>query len=396
MPRELKPENSLAALLPTVAATWHPDRNGERTPENTSTGMSYRAWWRCPAGHEWDEIVATRNAMPGWKNGDVAACRVCTGHHVIATFDCGHTAEAPWQYAEPERGCPPCRKARSAARQAEYQQRRAENSAKGAQAYAEAKDEAAERVAALGVPHVPAPLVFEWRNAALHALRAAIVDERTFGRAGRISHEEGLQRQAAAHLLPTEASVADAVATRKPVLVAGKAHWATGWQYWLALRHGSGQPASRQGVARGEELAPLTELEAVLLVEVARAQKEFGGQARVASVTRWLTETIAGWAYEQEKAKERRWNVFRELSVPLAPTGSERFGRLDLTVIRPDRRDFVIEIDSVHKASSVEKLAFARDAGSLAVWVRWKGGRVERPEGVLVIDLVAATKGLTA
>lgn len=125
MSREVKPENSLAAVHPSVAATWHPERNGERTPRNTSSGISYRAWWRCPAGHEWDEIVATRTSMPGWKKGDVAACRVCTGHHIIVAFDCGHTAEAAWQYAEPERGCPPCRKARRAAREAEYEQRRA-------------------------------------------------------------------------------------------------------------------------------------------------------------------------------------------------------------------------------------------------------------------------------
>ncbi len=155
MAREVKPENSLAALYPAVAVTWHRERNGDRTPDNTSSKMSYRAWWRCRAGHEWDEIVATRTAMAGWKNGDVAACRVCTGHHVIVAFDCGHTAEVPWQFAEPERGCPPCRKARSAARQAEYEQRRAEGSAAAKQAYADAKKEAVERVAALGIRRRP-------------------------------------------------------------------------------------------------------------------------------------------------------------------------------------------------------------------------------------------------
>lgn len=101
MAGEVKPEKSLAAVCPSVAATWHPERNGERTLGNTSSGMSYRAWWRCPAGHEWDEIVTTRTSMPGWKCGDMATCRIRTGHHIIVTFDCGRTAEAAWQYAGP-------------------------------------------------------------------------------------------------------------------------------------------------------------------------------------------------------------------------------------------------------------------------------------------------------
>lgn len=88
--------------------------------------------------------------------------------------------------------------------------------------------------------------------------------------------------------------------------------------------------------------------------------------------------------------------MYRELSLPLTPGGSARFGRPDLTVMRLDASDLVIEIDSEHKEQSVEKLAFARAAGATAVWVRWRGGRVDAPSGIAVIDLVDATRGLTS
>jgi hypothetical protein len=83
MPRTMKAEDSLAARYPGVAATWHPDRNGPQTPENTTAKNGFQAWWRCAAGHEWKEGVSTRTALPRWKRGDRAACRLCVGFHVV-------------------------------------------------------------------------------------------------------------------------------------------------------------------------------------------------------------------------------------------------------------------------------------------------------------------------
>uniref|UniRef100_UPI003F49330D zinc-ribbon domain-containing protein n=1 Tax=Amycolatopsis sp. CA-096443 TaxID=3239919 RepID=UPI003F49330D len=109
--RRTKPEQTLAAMFPEVAATWHPDRNGVHTPENTSAKNSLRAYWRCPAGHEWSEIVATRTSMPGWQHGDRAAYKVCVGYVVATTFACGHTVVVEAKLSRPERDCPPCRRA---------------------------------------------------------------------------------------------------------------------------------------------------------------------------------------------------------------------------------------------------------------------------------------------
>jgi hypothetical protein len=63
--------------------------------------------------------------------------------------------------------------------------------------------------------------------------------------------------------------------------------------------------------------------------------------------------------------------------------------------MRPDGPDLVVEIDSAHSEGNLGKLVFARDAGAIAVWVRWHGGRIEQPAGVSVIDLIGATRGLT-
>lgn len=89
---------SLASRFPTVAAQWHPTRNPSwHTAENTAGQSAQRAWWLCPNGHEWEEVVSQRTStIPKWKNGDPAACRQCTttpagDAQVMHTFGCGHT-----------------------------------------------------------------------------------------------------------------------------------------------------------------------------------------------------------------------------------------------------------------------------------------------------------------
>lgn len=389
MPRAMKPDEALAVRYPTVAATWHADRNGDRTPDNTSAKNSFRAWWRCPAGHEWPEIVATRTSLPAWKGGDVAACRLCTGHHVVVSFDCGHTAEAPAQYAEPSRGCTSCRAARAAERRQQGQVQYAENSAKSRQGYVDALEEATALVDQLPLPAVPAPLIFEWRNATLHAVRAAIVSERSFRKSGAIGTALAHAQDIAATLLPGLNDVRTAAAQRGPISIANRAHWPAGWAAYL------GAPLWPR-LDDGPVVDGVTE---ALTASVEQALAQFGRERQLTarSVTRWLTETVASWAYAQEtKWRDRRWNVYRELSLPVTPGGSERFGRLDLTLMRPDAPDVVIEIDSAHKPESLHKLLFARDAGAVAIWVRWRGGRVETADGVAVIDLVERTRGLAA
>jgi len=65
-------QTSLAAVYPDVAADWDPDRNGTRTPATVAAGSKAAAWWRCPAGHQWQGQIAGRTSH-------ASHCPFCTG-----------------------------------------------------------------------------------------------------------------------------------------------------------------------------------------------------------------------------------------------------------------------------------------------------------------------------
>lgn len=112
---------SLADAHPEIASTWHPDRNGtgpRSTPDAIPTTAADKIWWRCPAGHEWQQSVITRCAMSKWKNGDIAACPDCAQRpdaKISHTYPgCGCTREVTrrsalvgyqtcWECSAPER-----------------------------------------------------------------------------------------------------------------------------------------------------------------------------------------------------------------------------------------------------------------------------------------------------
>ena len=66
---KITPENCLASLYPEIAAQWHPDKNGELTPETVRVETTLRPWWRCGKGHEWQAKTTARAAGLG--------CPVC-------------------------------------------------------------------------------------------------------------------------------------------------------------------------------------------------------------------------------------------------------------------------------------------------------------------------------
>lgn len=67
--RTLPGFNDLATLQPGVAATWHPTKNGDLTPQvNQYSNIS--RWWLCDFGHEWRSTVNNRS------HGQ--ACPFCT------------------------------------------------------------------------------------------------------------------------------------------------------------------------------------------------------------------------------------------------------------------------------------------------------------------------------
>jgi hypothetical protein len=73
-------DNSLAAVAPQVAATWHPTMNGRLTPRQVTSRTPRRVWWRCAVdpSHEWRGPIRDR-AVRG--NG----CPFCSNHRASKT-----------------------------------------------------------------------------------------------------------------------------------------------------------------------------------------------------------------------------------------------------------------------------------------------------------------------
>jgi hypothetical protein len=53
-------EESLTARFPAIAAEWHPERNGDITPDQVDADHQMNAWWRCERGHEFQATVRSR------------------------------------------------------------------------------------------------------------------------------------------------------------------------------------------------------------------------------------------------------------------------------------------------------------------------------------------------
>ena len=68
--------NCLAYNYPEVAAQWHPDKNGDLTPENVVAGSRKKAWWKCDKSedHEWSTAIHNRTTN---KSG----CPFCSGRY---------------------------------------------------------------------------------------------------------------------------------------------------------------------------------------------------------------------------------------------------------------------------------------------------------------------------
>jgi hypothetical protein len=73
--RLVSPETSLSAVLPELAAQWHPTKNGSLKPDQVFPQALRTAWWKCPEGpdHEWCTEIKYRGAPPG------RGCPFCVG-----------------------------------------------------------------------------------------------------------------------------------------------------------------------------------------------------------------------------------------------------------------------------------------------------------------------------
>ena len=72
-------ETDLETMNPTLAAEWHPERNGDVTPRDVLSGAHKKAWWLCAKGHEWEAVIGNRDVGRG--------CPVCSGKQVLEGFN---------------------------------------------------------------------------------------------------------------------------------------------------------------------------------------------------------------------------------------------------------------------------------------------------------------------
>ena len=63
--------NDLVTMHPQIAAEWHPELNGNLTPQMMLSGSYKQVWWRCENGHEWQETVVSRTRRKK------AGCPIC-------------------------------------------------------------------------------------------------------------------------------------------------------------------------------------------------------------------------------------------------------------------------------------------------------------------------------
>jgi len=81
--------NSLATVHPEIAAHWHRERNGDRTPADVTVGTNSVVWWRCLIGsdHEWEQAVSVlvSNFLKRPRGSEAIGCPFCRGLRVSDT-----------------------------------------------------------------------------------------------------------------------------------------------------------------------------------------------------------------------------------------------------------------------------------------------------------------------
>jgi Probable Zinc-ribbon domain len=372
------PGRSLAERFPAVAATWDSAANG-RGPETVAAQAAIVACWRCRAGHTWTEQVGQRVRLDQWKRGDVAACRFCTGSWVEMTFSCGHKAVVVGHRAIPERLCPDCWQTERHRREAEWEARKAEGRARAAevkpQCQADARVQADALWAEREFDRLPTSLHRRLRADLVSTLTLSLIGERAFGNpphAKLVALITELDRIAAGTL----------DVSGEPIELAGTRYWAPA----LSSATVAGAPPEPEVVAELVEAATeALRLDSVsahhlrLELMVARAYDDPDTAAATTDLTDVLTYAL------KDYARARGWRSWRELHVPLEDARAT--GRLDLTIVRPNAPDIVIEIDSANVQRSVAKLELALDRGALTVWLRWRKGHAPLIPGVHIVDL---------
>lgn len=73
--------NRISLLIgnPSLAAEWHPTKNGALTPNGVAAGSKQKVWWLGRCSHEWEAIVGNRNRGVG--------CPFCQNKRVLSGYN---------------------------------------------------------------------------------------------------------------------------------------------------------------------------------------------------------------------------------------------------------------------------------------------------------------------
>jgi len=71
--------NSLLSLNPELAKEWHPNKNGDLTPDKVTHKSNKKVWWLGKCGHEWGAKVVHRS--------NNVNCPYCNGKKVLQGFN---------------------------------------------------------------------------------------------------------------------------------------------------------------------------------------------------------------------------------------------------------------------------------------------------------------------
>ena len=84
-----KYERSLLYCFPSVAAEWHPTKNGNLTPDKVSKASCRTVWWLGKCGHEWQMPISSRTNTSS-RNGverKPQGCPFCSSKRLLIGFN---------------------------------------------------------------------------------------------------------------------------------------------------------------------------------------------------------------------------------------------------------------------------------------------------------------------
>ena len=71
--------NDLETVNPSLAAEWHPTKNGKLLARDVTAGSDKKVWWKCSKGHEWEATISSRSAGRG--------CPYCASQKLLVGFN---------------------------------------------------------------------------------------------------------------------------------------------------------------------------------------------------------------------------------------------------------------------------------------------------------------------